>query len=56
MVAENIESNTLYYVKDAPVIDRLAYAVFNPNNQKQELIKHALNFFNLEDSKVKRIY
>ena len=56
MVIEHIENNTLHYVKDAPVIDRLAYAVINPNNQKQELIKHALNFFNLENSKVQRIY
>ena len=56
MITENIENNSLFYVKDAPVIDRLAYAVFNPNNQKQELIKHALNFFNMEDAKVKRIY
>lgn len=56
MISENIENNTLYYVKDAPVIERLAYAVYNPNTQKQELIKHALNFFNLEDTKIKRIY
>jgi len=56
MVTECIENNTLFYVKDAPVIDRLAYAVYNPNNQKQDLIRHTLEFFNLENTKVQRIY
>ena len=51
-----IDDGSLHYVKDAPVIDRVAYAVFNPNNLKQELIQHALNFFNMENDKVHRIY
>ena len=51
-----IEKGSLHYVKDAPVIDRVAYAVFNPSNLKQELIQHALNFFSLENEKVHRIY
>lgn len=56
MVDEYIQDDSLYYVKDAPVIDRLAFAVINPHNQKQELIQHALNYFNIENSKIQRIY
>ena len=56
MVSEHIGNDSLYYVKDAPVIDRLAYAVVNPLNQKKELIQHALNFFNIENNKIQRIY
>lgn len=55
-ISEDISEGVLHHVKDAPVIERLAYAVFNPNNLKQDLIKHALNFFNLENEKVHRIY
>lgn len=55
MVTECIDNNTLFYVKDSPVIDRLAYAVYHPNNQKHDLIKHALNFFNLENTTLQRI-
>lgn len=56
MVDEYIQDDSLYYVKDAPVIDRLAFAVINPHNQKQELIQHALNYFNIENSKIQKIY
>lgn len=56
MVADCIENNALHYVKDAPVIDRIAYAIVNPNNQKQDLIKHALKFFDFEAEKVHKIY
>lgn len=56
LISDLIDSGILHHVKDAPVIDRLAYAVFNPNNIKQNLIKHALNFFNLENEKILRIY
>jgi len=56
MVAESIENNALYYVKDAPVIDRIAYAIVNPSNQKQDLLKHALKFFDVYTEKVNRIF
>ena len=56
MVSDYVENDVLYHVKDAPVIDRVAYAIFNPDNQKQELIKHALNFFELENNNVHKIY
>lgn len=56
MIVECIEEGTLHYVKDAPVIDRIAYAVINPNNKKQDLIKHALTFFETDKEKVHRIY
>jgi DNA-binding transcriptional LysR family regulator len=56
MISEQVEKGILHYVKDAPVIDRIAYAVFNSSNLKQDLLKHALNFFNLENEKVHRIY
>lgn len=56
MVTDYVENNTLYHVKDAPVIDRVAYAVFHPNNQKQELIKHALHYFEIESNNVRKIY
>lgn len=56
LISELVENGSLNHVKDAPVIDRVAYAVFNPNNLKKDLIKHALNFFNLENEKIHRIY
>lgn len=56
MVVDCIENSALHYVKDAPVIDRIAYAIVNPNNQKQDLIKHALKFFDFETEKVHKIY
>ena len=56
MINDDVENAILHHVKDAPVIDRVAYAVFNPNNQKQELIKHALNYFVLENENVRKIY
>ena len=56
MITNNIEDQTLHFVKDAPVIDRTAYAIINPNNQKQDLIKHALTFFESAKEKVHRIY
>jgi len=56
MVTKFIESKALYLVKDAPVIDRVAYAIINPDNKKQDLIKHALNFFELENNNIHRIY
>lgn len=52
MIVSLVEEGVLHYVKDAPVIDRVAYAVFNPNNLKKELIQHALKFFNLESEKI----
>ena len=55
-VTDLIDEGVLHYVKDAPVIDRIAYAVFNPNNLKQELIQHALNFFNFDNKKIHQIY
>jgi DNA-binding transcriptional LysR family regulator len=56
LINDLLENGVLHHVKDAPVIDRLAYAVFNPNNVKQNFIKHALNFFNHENEKIHRIY
>lgn len=56
MVTEYVENDTLHHVKDAPVIDRVAYAVYHPNNQKQDLIKHALKFFEQENNNVRKIY
>ena len=56
LISDLVENGVLHYVKDAPVIDRVAYAVFNPNNLKQDLIEHALNFFKMESDKIYRIY
>ena len=56
MISHLVEDNVLHHVKDAPVIDRVAYAIVNPNNEKQDLIKHALNFFELENKKIHKIY
>lgn len=55
-ISEQIDNDLLHYVKDAPVIDRVAYAVFNPDNSKKELIQHTLNFFNAENDKIHKIY
>ena len=55
-ISELIDEGILHYVKDAPVIDRVAYAVYNPNNLKEELIQHALNYFNMENDKIHKIY
>lgn len=50
MVRHLVEENVLHHVKDAPVIDRIAYAVINQHNTKQALIKHALDFFELPEN------
>jgi len=55
-ISDLIDNDVLHYVKDAPVIDRVAYAVFNPNNLKQDLIQHALKFFNMENDKIHKLY
>ncbi|MDH5570400.1 MAG: LysR family transcriptional regulator [Gammaproteobacteria bacterium] len=43
MVEEYLESGQLYSIMDAPVYTREAYAIFNPGNDKQELIARLLD-------------
>jgi len=42
MVREGLERGSLFLVEEAPVISRFAFAVYNPGNQRMELIRLAL--------------
>jgi len=43
MVQERLEQGSLFLVEEAPVIGRFAFAVYNPGNQRMELIRQALS-------------
>lgn len=45
MVSDELRKKKLFRVKDAPIINRAAYAVYSGESDKQALIKHALRFF-----------
>lgn len=45
MVSEELRRKKLFRVKDAPVMNRGAYAVYSGESDKQALIKHALRYF-----------
>ncbi|MDH5436555.1 MAG: LysR family transcriptional regulator [Gammaproteobacteria bacterium] len=45
MVADYIEQNKIYVVKDSPIIERFAYAVFPENEEKNNTIKKLLLYF-----------
>jgi len=46
MVEPYLESGQLYKVADAPVMDRVVYALYHHKHDQPELIKHACNYFN----------
>ena len=52
MVNELLKEQTLYLVKDAPVIQRSVFALFTKENSNMELIKLAYSYFTREDTKV----
>ena len=43
MVEEELKNKTVFKVKDAPVIKRMAYAAYLPASDKKELIREALD-------------
>jgi len=45
MVADEIKDRRLHRVTDAPVIERNAFAVFPMRDEKDALIRHALEYF-----------
>lgn len=50
MITSELRNKSLFRVKDAPVINRTAYAVFATDNEKTEIISHALHYFEIRNS------
>lgn len=48
MVAPYLADGRLYRVEDAPIIERTAYAIYNRNNEKSELIEQLLDEMRIE--------
>lgn len=48
MVAPYLDEGRLYHVEDAPVIERTAYAIYNRQNEKAELIEQLLDEVRIE--------
>ncbi|MDH5190190.1 MAG: LysR family transcriptional regulator [Gammaproteobacteria bacterium] len=47
MVAEHVKKKKLFIVKDSPVIERVAYAVFPENEEKGKTINNLLSYFKI---------
>ena len=50
MITAELRGKKLYRVKEAPIINRTAYAVFATDNDKSETISHALQYFEMRNS------
>lgn len=54
MITSELRNKKLFRVKDAPVINRTAYAVYATDNEKSDTISHVLKYFELKASTTPR--